>query len=456
MKKVLALILALVMALSLVACGNDGDDIPDKPEGPITIKVSTAQKGDGFTVLTDAAAAFNASQSDYVVDLYYGGSYTEIMTIMQTSTEADRPDIFASSGNDTALYIAMEDKMYIPVQDFMDAEGYEDNIIASLRANYMRDGKWQCWPLGNTNVGQYYNTDVLAAAGVDGSALASYQEIYDACEKLSGAGYKNFYYCRALTHFDWLNYALTAQGIQYYDAENGRAGIPTKCLYDDGADCQKATTAFFQFLIDVVAKGDWILDPTISSSDAWVSFAAQDVLLMDGYVSGANSIVSLVADSGNPFPWTYEVSPVVEAGKPNKGQSPGGGALFIAKTGDYWREQGAWEFMKYLLNDDVVCDYAMATGYVPITTTGAETAEYKDYIKNEFPSAATVIAAQDATEEGIAYAPVPFSSSVNTAYKDICQKILADPSYTAEMAVAELTEKTNEAIDLYRLTEGLD
>lgn len=119
MKKALALILALLMALSLVACGggtdtpNDTNDIPEKPEGPITIQVSVAQKGDGFTVLTDAAAAFNASQSDYVVDLYYGGSYTEIMTIMQTSAESDRPDIFASSGNDTALYIAMADKMYI-------------------------------------------------------------------------------------------------------------------------------------------------------------------------------------------------------------------------------------------------------------------------------------------------------------------------------------------------------
>ena len=107
MKKVLALILALVMALSLVACGEKKPETPEKPEGPITIKVSVAQSGDGFTALTDAAAAFNASQSDYVVDLYYGGSYTEIMTIMMTSTEADRPDIFASSGNDTAIYIAM-------------------------------------------------------------------------------------------------------------------------------------------------------------------------------------------------------------------------------------------------------------------------------------------------------------------------------------------------------------
>ena len=177
---------------------------------------------------------------------------------------------------------------------------------------------------------------------------------------------------------------------------------------------------------------------------------------MDGYVSGANSIVSLVSDSGKPFNWTYEVSPVVEAGKPSKGQSPGGGALFIAKTGDYWKQQGAWEFMKFLMNDDVVCDYAMATGYIPITTTGAATAEYQDYITNKFPSAADVIAAQNATEEGVAYAPVPFADSVNTAYKDICQKILNDPSYTAEMAVTEMTEKTNEAVELYRLTEGLD
>lgn len=462
MKKALALILALLMALSLVACGggtdttNDTNDIPEKPEGPITIKVSVAQKGDGFTVLTDAAAAFNASQSDYVVDLYYGGSYTEIMTIMQTSAEADRPDIFASSGNDTALYIAMADKMYIPVQDFINAEGYDDsNIVASLRANYQRNGEWQCWPLGNTNVGQYYNADVLESLGIDVKSLTSYADIYAACEKISAAGYKNFYYLRALTHIDWLNYALTAQGVQYFDNNNGRDGVPTKCLYDEG-ECNAATLAFFQFLRNVVDKGDWILDPTIESTDAWVSFAGQDILLMDGYVSGANSIVSLVSDSGKPFNWTYEVSPVVEAGKPSKGQSPGGGALFIAKTGDYWKQQGAWEFMKFLMNDDVVCDYAMATGYIPITTTGAATAEYQDYITNKFPSAADVIAAQNATEEGVAYAPVPFADSVNTAYKDICQKILNDPSYTAEMAVTEMTEKTNEAVELYRLTEGLD
>ena len=140
MKRVIALVLAMLMLLSITACGQKPTEptvsVPPKPTEPIEIKVAVAQTGDGFTVLTDAAAAFNASQSDYIVNLYYGGSYTEILTIMQTSTVADRPDIFASSGNDTATYINMAEKMYIPVNDFIKAEGYDDsNIVANLRAN---------------------------------------------------------------------------------------------------------------------------------------------------------------------------------------------------------------------------------------------------------------------------------------------------------------------------------
>ncbi|HPK16948.1 MAG TPA: hypothetical protein PKW41_13195, partial [Clostridia bacterium] len=84
MKKVLALVLALAMAFSLAACGQPAEEpdrteappksaepevteapvetnIPEKPATPIKISVSVAQTGDGFTVLTDAAAAFNAS-----------------------------------------------------------------------------------------------------------------------------------------------------------------------------------------------------------------------------------------------------------------------------------------------------------------------------------------------------------------------------------------------------------
>lgn len=474
-KRVLALVLAMLMLLSLAACGGETDettqpqanngpaetttapetvsDVPEKPATPITIKVAVAQTGDGFTVLTDAAAAFNASQSDYVVDLYYGGSYSEILTIMQTSTEADRPDIFASSGNDSAAYINMEERLYVPIDDFTQAEGFDDsNIVANLRTNYMRDGKWQCWPLGNTNVGQYFNDGVLESVGIDVDSLTSYEAIWDACVKLGEAGYKNFYYVRALTHIDWLNYAMTAQGVEYYDNNNGRDGVPTTSLYGEG-ECNEAAMTYFEFLRKMI-DSDYIVDTTLSPDDARITFATQECLIMDGYSSGANAIVSLVAEHG-AFDWSYRVSPTIQAGYESKGQSPGGGALFIANTGDYWRQQGAWEFMKYLLNDEVVVDYAMATGYTPITVTGSQTEKYQEYATTVFTSANDIIAAQAATEEGVAYAPTPFSSDVNSIYKEICQAMIADPGYTSEQAVADFVERVNEAVELYRLTNGL-
>ena len=372
---------------------------------------------------------------------------------MQTSTEADRPDIFASSGNDTATYINMPEKMYIPVNDFIKAEGFDDsNIVANLRANYQRNGEWQCWPLGNTNVGQYYNDQVLKAAGVDPATLTSYEAIWDACVKLGNAGYKNFYYLRALTHIDWLNYAMTAQGVDYFDNNNGRGGVPTTSLYGEGA-CNEAAMSFFTFLRKML-DSNYLVDTSVSSSDARLAFAKQECLIMDGYSSGANSVVTAVKDNG-AFEWSYRVSPTIQAGYESKGQSPGGGALFIAKTGDYWRQQGAWEFMKYLLNDQVVVDYAMATGYTPITVSGSKTDKYQDYAKNVFTSVMGIIEAQAATQEGVAYAPVPFSSDVNSIYKAICKEMIKDPTYSAEKALADFIAQVNEAVELYRLTNGI-
>ena len=139
-----------------------------------------------------------------------------------------------------------------------------------------------------------------------------------------------------------------------------------------------------------------------------------------------------------------------------KGQSPGGGALFIANTGDYWREQGAWEFMKYLMSDEVTSAYAMATGYTPITESGSKTPEYIEYSTNIFPDVVDIIEAQKNTEAGVAYAPIPFSAEANNLYKEIAAQILEDPSYTAEQACADFAAGTNEVVELYRLTNGLD
>ena len=449
MKKVLALLLALVLLLTMSGCGGLG--------GRVRIRMAVSQTGYGYLALKEAAKAFNEAQSEYRVELYYGGSYDEIMTVVEASEAGDRPDIFASSGSGAATFIDMEEKLYVPVQDFMAAEGYDDsNIVANLRTNYQRDGQWQCLPLSNNNVGQYYNAQVLSDCGVDYREIDSYADVYDACEALAAAGYRNFYQLRGLEHPDWLHHALTAQGIHYFDNNNGRDGVPTRCLYNDGA-CRQATLTYFCFLRDLVRQGDWIADPDLSNAKAWEEFAAQEILMMDGYVSSVNSVLEPMEESKEPFDFGYGVGPVIEEGQPSLGQSHGGGALFIAKSGDSQRQQGAWEFMKYLLRDEVVVDYALRNGSPPITTSAYRTAAYQEYVADVFPSVAVVMEAQSTTQDGVGYAPNPVAGETNDIYLEIGEKLLNDPvGYTPEMAVEELAQRVNEALALYHAGGTVD
>ena len=83
MKKILSLILALVMALSLVACGKK-DETPDpvedeqKPEGTVEVVWWTNYGDKNISYLQKTIDAFNASQSDYHVTIEYQGSAAEL------------------------------------------------------------------------------------------------------------------------------------------------------------------------------------------------------------------------------------------------------------------------------------------------------------------------------------------------------------------------------------------
>ena len=449
------------MLVGLVGCGNNGDDssassteeIPEKPDYTITISVAVSVTGDAFTTMTKAAEDFNASQSDYKVELYYGGAYGDILTVVQTSSASDIPDVYMLSGNTSALALQNE-SYYVPVQKFMDEDEYDDsNIIEFLATNYTRDGEWQVLPWGNTNVGQYWNEEILASVGLKAEDMDSYEDILAACDKLAAAGYKNFYGLHQMQHNDWLNYALTAEGINYCDNDNGRDGVPTTYLYEDDKNCHKAALTYFEFLRTMIDKG-YAADIQLSASDLYNAFAAGDVVAVDANASDTSTVLSAV---GGAFTPRYQVSPTVYADTKSAGQAPGGNCFFIGSSGNYWSERGAWEFLKYLYtNDEVVTQYAMDTGYSPVTKSATESETYQNYIKEVFPDTQRTIDAQSATPVGVGYAITPVQQEALSIFKSIVYDMWNDSSYTAEKALADFNDECNEALELYRITNNLD
>ncbi|MBI1763284.1 MAG: ABC transporter substrate-binding protein [Acidobacteria bacterium] len=58
----------------------------------------------------------------------------------------------------------------------------------------------------------------------------------------------------------------------------------------------------------------------------------------------------------------------------------GGESLFLFKT-NAQRERAAWEFMKFVMSADFQVDWAMATGYLPVSKSAANSAPYQAFLQ---------------------------------------------------------------------------
>lgn len=451
-KSLLALLLALVMSLTLLSgCGNggSGNDDEEFDDWPLTIKVWVCNTGNGYEYLQSAASAFNAAQDKYIIDLSYAGSYQDVLLKMRTSTEGSRPDIFHAD-TESMYAILEQEEIYVPIQQYIDAESYDmSSMMGNLEVTYTQDGAWQCMPLGNTVTGFFYNADALAECGIDPRAdLGSYEEIVEACRKLKAKGYSTPFYLHTSSAF--YTFPLTAQGIHYVDNNNGKDGTPTRTLIGDvGSDAYNATVSFFDTVM-TMSKDGLMMPFGTTVSDARAAFTNGEMVFFTEFISSFNTISTAVSGA---FEVGFHESPTINAGVTNHGQCTGGGSLFLGNNGDKYKEQGAWEFMKFLMQDEHTSGFAQASGYLPTTVSGYETAEYQSFVENTFPTAKYSLEAQMATDESCYNAWLPMFSDFHALCREFYTK-----AYNRSSSAEELTESFadafNEVIDLYLMSTG--
>ena len=186
MKKFFALLLALTMVLSLVACGGS-DDAAETPaddaateetvEG-VTVEVIAAQYG---TQTADWWKGFEADFEaanegiDLVVDVV---SWNDIYTVVNTRVaNGEAPDLL--NIDVFADYVA--DDLLLPVEDWVSDETYAKFYPAFLEQSVIDGTVWAVPDLASARA-LYYNKDILAAAGVE--VPTTWDELTAACEAL--------------------------------------------------------------------------------------------------------------------------------------------------------------------------------------------------------------------------------------------------------------------------------
>ena len=171
MKKIIALLLAMVMVLGLAACGG-GDG------GKTTVTVIAAQYGDqtadwwvGFEEKFEAAN----ENVDLVVDVV---SWNDIYTVVNTRiANGEAPDLL----NIDVFADYQADGLLLPASEWVSEETYAKFFPSFLDQSVVDGTVWAVPDLASARA-LYYNADILEAAGV--AVPTTWEELTAACEAI--------------------------------------------------------------------------------------------------------------------------------------------------------------------------------------------------------------------------------------------------------------------------------
>lgn len=299
-KRILAMVLAAMMVVTLAACSQPAAETAPKEHEPITISMwidTLVPKTDLLLSedqwwLNEAIGRFKEKYPYVTVDITLESDIAESNNLFRSASLAgSAPDIIETwSGNWTTELADYA----LPVYDMMSPEARD------------RIGGWETVSVGfstkNQKVGVptahqgfgclYYNKDIIKAAGLDFEANPpkTTEEFAAACEAIKNAGYVPILSNEGSEHGVFYNVALywwlQQVGYEHFNKESDGTA-----KYSE----DKALIDFMNFYASLYQKGYYNED-TLSSDDAQSRFMVGDGAMFAAYCSRIPALYEEMGD----------------------------------------------------------------------------------------------------------------------------------------------------------------
>ena len=347
MKKIIALLLVLVMALSLVACGNKADE-------KVTLNVIAAEYGTQTKAWwTGFEADFEAANEniDLVVDVV---SWNDIYTVVNTRiSNNDAPDIL----NIDVFADYQADGLLLPAQDYISEETYAKFYQSFLDQSVVDGTVWAVPDLASARA-MYYNADILAEVGVE--VPTTWDELLDVANKI-----KEHYNGEV---YPWGVDMTTDEGqacFSYYIWNNG--GNFTDAEGNWTLNSAENVEAI-EFIIGMVNDGLTNSDPAQETRYANQDmFGAGKVAMM----IGPNSIPTYLEAGGYSINWGVASIPTNNT---NGSVSQGVMDRFMCFDNDQSEAEmdAVTKFFDFFYEDTRYSEWVIMEGFLPATSAGGE------------------------------------------------------------------------------------
>lgn len=414
MNKILSLALALVLLCAVAMTAT--------AEG-INLEVWYALGGTSGEAFMAIVEDFNALNTGITLTTSYSGGYNDTATkITGALASGSTPDVLIGG---QVTYTGAYGNFYAGEMAKSDADFNFDDVYAGLWEYGRYNGEICQIPYGISTNTMFYNKELVAAAGLDMETQApkTWAEFIDVCKKVQAAneGKENFIaFC--VKDEDWLTNSQILQCGNPVIAHNEDYSEKTAAWGSE--ECAKVA----QWWQDMVREG--VMTSTYNENGV-NHFAAGNAAFFAG---SSTKIIEWSASMGDNL-GAIEMPCFDE-----QAVAMGGNTISIFPSKDEARAQAAWTFVKYVTSAEANSKFAVASGYMPIRKTAAETEEVKAAIE----AMPTYAVANKQLAYAYAYTNIDDYAAKSTALAHARQAVMGDLSYDPLTAMQESAQLYDE------------
>ena len=329
--------------------------------------------GPAASELRQLIKRYNQSQNRYYIVGEFQGTYNEaVQKFLNTHGTTASPALFQGADLSTAQ---LDQSGYTtPIQHFIDQDHYStDHLSKAALAFYSRHGRQLSMPFNVSQPVLYYNRSVFQKYGVKPLPLdPTYSDVKDAALQL----YRNSHHQIkgiSVEPYGWLLEEFYSNAnVPFANHHNGKTGLITRVNLQ--APIAKETMTWIQ---SINRQGAFMNYGTGSNADTneIAGFLAHKVGM---FLQSSSQLTQVDQGSRDQIGISYYPHPDHQQAN---GVAIGGASLWIGNDKSAAVQNGAWDFIKFLMRPDVQAQWQVKTGYLAVNTASAKQSVLQRYYR---------------------------------------------------------------------------
>ncbi|XWK86785.1 MAG: ABC transporter substrate-binding protein [Phormidium sp.] len=354
-------LLGIVLSLGFIFLSSC-QPIEKKDNGVIHLtlwqSINPPANRDTFQRLVDR---FNQSHPDIQVESIFEPE-PQLPKILTAFVGNALPDILSLYPEYTGQFVELG--AIRPLDDWLDKLPIKSDIRPNLLAGMQLNGHFWSVPIHTSNIGIFYRPKLFQAAGIT-EPPKTWTELREVAKKLTidrNGDHRPEQYGILLplgkggwTVFSWFPFLFSAEGEVI---NNNRPDLTNS-----------RAIAALQFWQDLIKDGSAKLSAPERGYEE-DDFIAGRVAMQ---ITGPWTLIMKSKVDHRVFPIPAGVKPATVTGT---------GSFFVTKTTPA-REQAALKFLEYILSDEFQVEWAIKTGFLPVTFSSAQSKAYQQFINSK-------------------------------------------------------------------------